>query len=369
MQIMDRGSSVPLYIQLKELLRDKIESGDLGDGELLPTEQELCEQFNLSRYTVRQALGELVKEGYIERVRGLGSFVRRVPKVANAPAVGIIVPYTDDFYTSSIIRGVEGVARSEGHNLIFANSNNHPEQEETLLRKLRNDGVRGLIIFPCEDSVYSVAVEGLMSIGFPVVLVDREYKTLDCPAVVSDNVDGGEKAVDYLVSLGHKRIAFAMTIFNHTSSVQDRLFGYRTALARHHIPWDKSLLLTYAPRLYDAPEDDADHIAPLRRYLAREDRPTAIFAVNDLVALDILRAAAEVGLDVPGDLSVVGFDDIPVVSELPTPLTTVAQPHLEIGAVGAKMLFHIIAGRTLERTRVVLPVKLVVRQSCSELSQ
>lgn len=361
---IDRNSPIPLYFQLRGQLKKMIDSGEFADGQPLPTEQVLCEKFGLSRYTVRQALGDLVKDGYLVKVQGKGTFVQRTSKPVTTPTLGLVVPYTTDFFTSQIIQGVERVARNAGYNLIFSNSNNHPEQEDTIISKLKADGVKGFVLFPCENTVYSSVVAELISEGYPVVLVDREFKTLDCPCVVSNNEAGAEMAVNHLVSLGHRRIGLVMTSFSQTSSVQERLLGYRTALAKHRIPWEDSFLLTYTPKLFDAIDDTADHTAVVRQHLSSRHRPTAIFAVNDFVALDVLRSAAAVGLTVPRDLAVVGFDDIPIAGGLPTPLSTVAQSKIRIGETAASMLLDIINGRPLESRKVILPVRLVVRQSC-----
>lgn len=191
--------------------------------------------------------------------------------------------------------------------------------------------------------------------GVPVVAIDPHTGPLGLPTVDSDNYTGGLLATRHLTELGHRRIAFVAGRPDLESSRQ-REAGYRDALAEAGIAVDPALI-----RVGDYMREPAH--APANELLSMPDRPTAIFAANDQSAIGVLDIAAQRGMRVPGDLSVVGFDDIPDSAQCTPPLTTIRQQLQPMGAAAAGLLLSLIAGHPVESNHVRLPVSLVTRGS------
>jgi LacI family transcriptional regulator len=179
------------------------------------------------------------------------------------------------------------------------------------------------------------------------------------PTVDSDNFAGAVMATDYLLGLGHRRIAM-LGGRPDLVSAQRREAGFRSAMQAAGIPVDEALVRNggYRPETAEA---------PARELLTLPERPTAVFAANDLSAIRTMQVAQELGLDVPGDLSVIGFDNVPE-SVLATPaLTTINQPLRDIGATALDLLVRILDGRDVDSTHVRLPTSMVERASCRPL--
>jgi DNA-binding LacI/PurR family transcriptional regulator len=193
--------------------------------------------------------------------------------------------------------------------------------------------------------------------------VDRYFPALDCDYVVVDNLGGGYRATEHLITLGHSKIAFLHTGAGYkTTAVQDRYRGYRKALSDHNLPFQE----TWATSLgnVNADSGDEDVAAACVPYLQHPDRQRAVFAANDFTAVGLISAATSLGLRVPEDLAVVGFDDMRIAAQIHPPLTTINQPRVEIGIRAAQLLIDRIAGKGGPPEHIVLPTHLVVRSSC-----
>ncbi|HLS89952.1 MAG TPA: GntR family transcriptional regulator [Limnochordia bacterium] len=357
---LDRSSAVPFYAQVKDALQRQIENGVYGPGQPIPTELELCEQYGVSRHTVRQALAKLVQEGVVYRIPGKGTFVARQRPRANiaTDTITIILAGVKDYFALRLLEGVEAVATAEGWTLTFANSKFTLEEQSRLIDEAVAAGSEGFIIMPVdppqlpEDESHLAPFRALHELGIPVVFVDRYYDGLDYDAVVSDNVGGMMQAVAHLVELGHKKIGFVSTDNFQTSSVSDRYKGYLAGLEEAGI--------RPSPLWVGLCRGDRE---ALRAYL-REVKPTAVVAVNDYIAAEVLRAAREERLEVPRDLAIVGFDDSDVARLVEVPLTTVKQFADEMGKAAARRLLEILRrGKADGPRRVVMPTKLVIRAS------
>jgi LacI family transcriptional regulator len=189
--------------------------------------------------------------------------------------------------------------------------------------------------------------------GVPVVAIDPHAGSADLPSVESDNLAGGLLASRHLIELGHRRIAF-MAGRPDLESSRLREAGFRQALSETGIEVDPSLV-----RRSDYRRDAAHQ--PAIELLSRPDRPTAVFARNDLSAIGTMEAAQEMGLDLPGDVSVIGFDDIPEAARTTPALSTVRQPIQQMGSAAVELLIALMDGRIPETTHVPLPTSLVIR--------
>lgn len=356
-------SDKALYTQVIAHYRTQILDGTLPPGARLPTELEIAEMFNISRGTVRQAMTAMVNEGLLERVPGRGTFVHaeRQPDDAIKPTnrrIGLLLSYRNSELDLHILSGVEHTAKSRGYQVSFAYTEESAEEQSRDINHLRADGVSGLIIYPLSNRTYDDAIAKLHTAALPFVLIDRYLPEINGDYVTSDNVGGGYSAAQHLIILGHTRIAFCYSTAGTllTTSVRDRLAGYRKALHEYGLPYDESLVLFRSSE--KTPQEAYTEL------LARPDRPTAIFAANDSEAIQIIATARQLGIRIPDDLALVGFDNLRLTEHTTPPLTTVAQPARDIGARAADLLISRIEGQPGVARGVELPTHLVIRESC-----
>lgn len=356
------------YIKIVDFYRDQILSGRLPAGTRLPTEVEITEEYKLSRGTVRQALNVLVEEGLLERVQGRGTFVGQSPLIQTYQPlppterrIGLILNQMSDQLNMDILIGVEQVLKSKDYQLNFAYNQEDSQQLAIIIDRLRADKAAGLIIFPVSNVIHDNLLSQLQVDKLPFVFVDRYIPDLDIDYVVVNNRAGAYRATEHLLFLGHIRIGFAYGYPDAllTTSVRDRFEGYRQALQDYEVPYDDSLLLV-----------DNQQIGPVssgvyEEMLLQKERPEAIFVVNDWEALKLLQAAQRCGLRIPEDLALVSFDDLPLAAHLNPPLTTIAQPRIELGVQAANLLLSRIEGKFSGPPKhIELPTNLVVRESC-----
>lgn len=196
----------------------------------------------------------------------------------------------------------------------------------------------------------------LKDIKIPMVLLDYYIPTEDLPAVLIDNTDGILKACRYLADQGHKRVAYISSEEEETAA-RERLYGYACALNLFGFDQDKSLIIKNCPGRID------EAFKAMKIILANEELPTAVVAYNDLIAIGAMEAIKERGLSVPHDISVIGFDDIGLASEVLPSLTTMHVPKRTLGIVAVRKLFQIIDGKEDPVKKVLLPSTLVIRNS------
>ncbi len=268
--------------------------------------------------------------------------------------IGLTVPYMVDNYFAQILTGATEAAYERDARLVVCPTRFEHDREVSLLTRLMHGTTDGaLLILPSETPAELTALQRQ---GYPFVVVDPATPLDDAiPVVAAANWTGGKTATAHLIALGHRRIGVITGRRNEIAS-RDRLAGYHSALLAVELAADPALLVES-----DFSIDGGWRAA--RRLLARHQPPTAIFAFNDNMAVGALRAARELGLDVPGRLSVVGFDDVENASLVTPALTTVRQPLQEMGRVAAGILYRLIDDQPLDVTRIELSTRLVVRAS------
>lgn len=371
--MVDKNNSLPLYIQLREEIRAQIESGAFPPGYRLPFELELAEQYGVSSVTVKRGLRDLAEEGLIVRIKRKGTFVspRGLASRISPKTIALIVPDIEDVLISEVYRGVAAAARRVGCKVSILSSDRNLAHEAENIRDLGKHGEEGAIIFPHWGRSNAELIFELKAKKFPFVLVNRFFRDIETDYVVTDNRAGAGDAVEHLVRLGHRQIGCISWV--ECTSVEDRLAGYRLALGRHRIPYDEKLVRS----ILDEDREQFRSIEPasggyleMQRLLALRERPTAVFAVSDRLAIGAMRAINEAGLQIPRDIAVVGFDDLRYAADLD--LTTVAQPAFETGERAAEILFE-RKSKTTETTwgcrQIVLPPKLIIRGSCGGRDQ
>ncbi len=343
-------SSTPLYIQLVEGLLAQIESGTFPPGSRLPPELKLAAAHEVSRGTVREALGLLEKRGYIDRIPGKGTFIREIAELkAVQKVIGVILPWSHFGIAQQIRRGIEKAARENGYSAKVHNTENRLEQQIEYIRSMRRSGAKGFIIMPPSGISQDQSLEELTRDNFPLVIVDRQMPTLNVDSVVANNFDGGYKVTQHLITLGHERIGFVTSTSLKTPSIAERFRGYNKALQESGITLNEEWV-------FDLSND-------LKKYLTMPNRPTAIFAINDHDALMVIDVAKNLKLDIPKDLSVAGFDDSPIAARYLTPITTVKQPGEEIGRRAVEILLDRLKVPRRPHRHEMLAVEFVPRKS------
>jgi GntR family transcriptional regulator of arabinose operon len=373
-----RDSTVPLHVQLFNQVHHLILSGEWAPGNRLPSEAELQRQLKISRSTIRQALNNAEAQGLIERVPGKGTFVAHsaVGK-RNSRLIGYVTCDSFRHLQSQLLSGAESVVSNEGYRVVFCNSNGEAEEENRLLDQLvLEDRVEGILIWPVlyddpSRRLFQLVRQGLI----PLVLVDRTFNSLTCDYVTSDNYAGAYAAVEHLIELGHRQIAFLSHPILQLLTVAERLRGYQQALRDAGLtslePWlvgapNQEMVITHALNSYSATSQEIEQIA---QHLRSPQRPTAIFAMNDMMAMQAVKAAKLANLRVPEDLSLVGFDDEGIVMTLlDVPLTTVAQDAVALGKKAAELLIERIAGYDGPPREEVVATQLRVRASTTWLA-
>ncbi len=326
------------------------------------TIKDIAKAAGVSPSTVSRALNDspLIKQSTKERIKRLAAelgyerneLARSLVK-GKSRALGLIVSDITNPFFAEIAKGVEDVAQGRGYGVILCNTGDDPGRERDYGLLLRRKRVDGQIItsVALEDPFLPELERGRM----PFVLVSRISKTVDAPYVIVDDRLGARLAVEHLISLGHTRIA-CISGPKGTEPGHVRAEAFVEVLAEHGLRVPRSWV-KHTEFTWEGGERAAMEL------LGRRRRPTAVFAANDLIALGVLVAAHKLGIEVPRDLSVVGFDDIAYASLPLIELTTVAQPTYRMGYLAAEWLIDVLEGKRRKRLKKVLKPRLVVRRT------
>jgi LacI family transcriptional regulator len=300
-----------------------------------------------TRRRVEQAIAEL---GYVPSRLARGLSRQRTGTLA------VIVPDVANPFFTQVVRAAEEVARRGGYGVILCDTRADLSVERDVVEELIAHRVEGIVIAPVSDRS-TAHLRRLDEFQVPCVLVDRTLPGVERDAVVGDSFAGAQRLVEHLIALGHRRIGLIVEA-NQVSTARDRRRGYEAALAAADVALDPSLVVETAV-------DPVGGAEGMRRLLELEQPPTAVFTVNNLVALGAIEAVRGAGLEVPDDVALVCFDDIEYASRLYPFLTVLEQPAETFGTVATQLLLERIRGRGPARRHVVvLPGEFVVRKSC-----
>jgi len=281
-------------------------------------------------------------------------------RAGDSRAIGMVVMDIANPFFSDVIRGVDEVVAERGFSMHLGDSVQGVEREQVHLALFEEQRVRGALLAPVRD--IGDWVDRLPVHGIPVVIVDHAADKASHCSVAVDNCQGGNLAVEHLLGRGHRRIAFVGGS-STLAQVRDRRAGADRAIA-HMGGADTTLLTVSTPRLdVRSGADAASQIAAL----SDQERPTAVFAANDLLAIGLLQGFVALGLSVPDDVAIIGYDDIEFAAAAAVPISSIRQPRHEIGRVAAELLFEEIrdaeSGTPHEHRSVSFSPTLVVRRS------
>lgn len=353
------------YKQIKEIIKGRIVDGNIVPDQKIESENELAERFSVSRHTIRQALNELVHEGWLYRHQGRGTFCKRQTQKKEAlqieRTIGIITTSISDYIFPSIIRGIEMQLSSNGYNMLLASTNHEIDREKKCLESILSNKLDGLIVEPTKSALYNPNLNSYLNIErnkIPYVMINSYYSELQPASITVDDEKGGFLAAEHLIQLGHKRIVGIFKV-DDLQGV-NRMKGFMRAHRENNITIHPGTIISY-----NTEEKKVKPKQEVLRLLESSERPTAFFCYNDEIALQILDVLREKELKVPEDISIVGFDDSQLATASEVKITTLTHPKMEMGQLAAKMVVEAIEnGKELTfPDQFIFEPKLVVRNS------
>ncbi|MFB5675411.1 GntR family transcriptional regulator [Paenibacillus terreus] len=353
-----------LYEQVYQALKQDIVSGKYKAGDRVPSEKELSEDFRVSRITSKKALEKLVEDGTVYRQRGKGTFVsgdqsgkRIVEDNERKPLFGLIVTAFDDTYGTKLISSIEEASDGKCF-VILKRSLGQPAKEEKMIKELLEFGVDGLLIYPAEAEHYGSEILKMVVNRFPFVLIDRCFKGVAATSVSTDNTAAAKMGVEYLFGLGHVHIGIVSPRPIGITTVEDRLDGIVQAYAERNAVVDRQLWLTAIESTQPSSGATMDQdIEQIQKHLVRNPHITALFAMEYNIAVLAKRAAEQLGLSVPEDLSILCFDG-PEPSLQSWNFSRILQDEKALGELAIQRLLDMMEGEFINR-QDFLPATLV----------
>ena len=304
--------------------------------------------------TVRESMRRKVMEA-VEATGYQPSQLARGLRRDKSDMIGMMIPDITNPFFPAVVRGAQDVAFRQGFQLILCNTDNDSEMEAAHLRSLRTYLPSGLIMIPCSLSNLTAQTEGYAKAGTAVVCVDRLPKDWSGDSVTADNERGGYLAAEHLLRAGHRSVAM-INGPRQFANVQDRMKGFRRALRESGVEVPPEYVQETA-------FDQSSGYRKTQMLMKLQPRPTAIFAGGDVIAFGVLRALDEAGLRCPGDVSVVGFDDLDLSENTSPPLTSVSQPGYQMGSTAARLLIERLGGKSGAAEHVLLATSVRMRES------
>ena len=349
-------TTIPKYLLVEDHIRQQIKQRKIVDK--LPGERILAKELGFSYMTIRKAIDNLVSEGLLYKVPTKGTYVAdKTSKKAKTSTIGYFLDSRisgglSSPYYAQIFAAIGKAAAQHGYSLIYF-SDTSDLKLHTVLDKL--DGV----IATCLPRVENFIQEIKNTV--PVVAIDNSAADKTIPSVIIDNFNAELESIDYLVSLGHERIAF-MTGLEDSDVGKNRYEGYKSGLIKNNLIDDPALVFR-GNYTFGSGVSGAEYFLSLKRM------PSAILCANDSMALGAINRLHQEGLQVPDDISIVGFDDIEMARQITPPLTTVFAPVTEIAACAFNMLERLIDGKPLDNKHVALTAHLVPRETTAKPSK
>lgn len=352
---------VAKYVIIKEQIKKWITTRQIKSGEKIYSESEMMEIFKVSRHTIRQAVGDLVHEGWLYREQGVGTFCSHKLIGYNSPTknIGVITTYLSDYIFPSIIKGMEYYLTEKGYTLTLACTNNDIAKEKYCLQNMMGSNIDGLIVEPTKSNQFNPNIHYYLELekkNIPYLMINQFYSELIPPHIIVDDELGGFLATEHLISLGHERI---IGIFK-TDDLQgiNRMRGFMKAVRSSKIISTPEMVLSYTT------EEKYDVLLKrLEVYFTSDLKPTGIVCYNDELAIKVLNSLRTLGISVPNDVSIVGFDDSYLAVATDVKLTTIKHPQTQMGLEAAKWIISAIEQKkTLPPSQTFEP-ELIVRDS------
>ncbi len=317
------------------------------------TIKELAEELQMSTTTVSRVLTNQEKKYRIsektaKKVREKIDLLRFKPnqiarnlRLQQTNTIGLIIPDISNPFFANLARTVEEELRGRNMIVLLCDTKDETSLEQESVNLLMDRKVDGLLVAPVGKDWKHLPTNA----STPVVLIDRYFEEVQIPYVTTDNYQGAFEATNYLIQEGHKQIACVQGL-KQTSANQNRLRGYADALKQNQISVNKEFIIGN-----DYSVENGYHST--LQLLTKEQRPTAIFAINNQIAIGVMKAVNEARLSIPQDLSLVSFDDQNYFELLSPPLSAVQQPMTAIGKKAVELLFDLMEGKTVESAKLL----------------
>lgn len=352
------------YYTLMEQLREEIVSGKIKPGDKLPSENEMSQEYRISRHTVRKALSILENEGYIRAEHGKGTYCIKRGKQTSSKNIGVITTYISDYIFPRLIQGIDNVLTEGGYSIILKNTGNSRRREAECLEDILTKDIDGLIIEPSKSEIYCRNIDKYQVLdqrGIPYVFIQGIYPQMkDKPHILMDDVEGGYLLTKHLTDLGHKYI---LGVFKADDTQGNgRHKGYVEALQESGIPYNPDKVIWFHT------EDKAVKPKSVLNDLLNKKEPIdAIVCYNDQIAIEIIEFLNSRGLRVPEDISITGYDNSFMAESGGVKLTTISHPKEKLGEMAAELLLEKLAGIEDKDSKVARVIKpeLIIRNSCT----
>jgi len=316
---------------------------------------DVAERAGVSKSTVSQFLSERYEymsketkariELAISELNYIPNPTARNLKSNKSKTIGVIVRSITGYDSCRVVRGIDDFCKANGYNVLIYNTDVDPDVEAKALESLRQLRVDGILIAPSGLNLDLIAK--MNQNDLPIVQYQVEHDQLDTSIVVSDYEKYAFEATEYLIELGHKRICFFTQEIKDLTSRRERYQGYLSALEKHNIPQDP-LLIQYWNR-------ESEFEQSPKSLLEMPDAPTAFFAQHLGITANLLKELHQANIDIPRQVSVVGFDKVPLTDLFKTPITTIEQDSHRIGKESAKLLFDIINKKADNSQKILVP--------------
>lgn len=344
----------PKYLIVEDKIKHAIKNKEFV--EKLPGERTLAKEYGFSYMTIRKAIDNLVTEGVLYKVPTRGAFIadrKTAKKKTNVIGYfldnNIVAGLTSPYY-SLIFDALEKQATKHGYSLIYFSDF---EDTSSIKRMARVDGVIASCFPRIESTIHEI------NNTMPMVVIDNSSSDKTIPSIIIDNFNAVTDTLDYLYKIGHRRIGF-MTGLQDSDVGKNRYEGYKSGLASHGLKFNKKLV-------YQGNFSYESGLAGADYFLSLKNPPTAIMCANDSMAIAALGKIIQGGSSVPDDISIIGFDDIAVASQIHPPLTTISAPIGEIAELAVDMLISQIQNREIVNKHIALPAKLIKRSTCADV--
>ena len=342
-----------LYAKVYNDIISKIKSGELKVGEKLPKEIELTKIYGVSRITVARALKDLAESNLIYRVKKSGTFVNGKLNHSTPLIIPTILPFEGDF--NDIMTGIQNTALTYNVFTPFYNTRNNAERERSFLKELLSSSLDGLIVYPCMSFHNLDLYAAILTKKIPIVCIDRPIEGIETPLVTSTNADSMCGIVDKLAAKGHKRIGFFSISEQMAYTETERFRGFCRGLVKNGLPLRKEYLFNtydlHKKELSSTPSQQRQLFHKyvkneLMRYLSLKEKPTAICCMNDNTLEMIDKVAKQLGIAIPDDLMLTGFDCADIESTRSAGIISVRQDFYKLGATAVSLMIRICNGQS-----------------------
>ena len=354
------------YQSVKDSIIKAITSGKYKVGDKLPTESILMAEYDVSRYTIRRAMGELENDHYIYRIQGGGMYVddwrAKQIKPINNKMIGIVTTHLADYIFPSIISGIDRAVSRAGYALLLSNTHNDHDHERQSLTKMLESNVDGLIIEPTRSALPNPNMDLYKTVeesNIPTLFINAHYPDLKLPYVVLEDRNIENKLTQMLFDKGHQSILGIFKVDD--AQGEERMRGFMDAYARHP---EFSYLSDVI--MYQTADDMGKIFEKVARHLEQSDHPTAIICYNDALAIQIMDVVRSLGMKIPEDISVVGFDDYQLSKFMTPGLTTAVHPKNKMGVDAGELMLKMINGEKV--SSISYDADIIERKSVQTLA-